>query len=111
MSIGEFLDLMPSVVTVESYASVDSYGKPAYGDPVQYVARVVVTPTRMQRADGTQIVSRATVYIGAAVLISPKDRLTVPSVFLPAGVPPHPPILDVQIPSDELGPHHTVVLI
>ena len=111
MTIAEYLDFMPNTVTVAPWTGVDAYGASAWGDPVTYPARIVVRPTRMQRADGTQIVSRARVTIGAAVLISPKDALTVPSAFVAAGVPPHPPILDVQIIPDETGPHHTVVLI
>ena len=99
-----FLDMCPHTVTLEPFVSLDQYSAKTYGAAVTHRARVQGKTRMVRTMAGEEAVSHITVYL-APVSVSPQDRLTLPSPFLPT----QPDILDVQRVSDEAGQHHVVI--
>lgn len=95
----EFLELMPATVSIYPFASRDSYGKPAYGSPTNYRARVLYKPVKVRAPDGQTIVARGVVWLAGTPVLSPQDKM-----ILPDGS--EPPILAIDMVPDENGPHH-----
>lgn len=103
-SIRAFRSLMRQTVTIAPWSSQNAYGEPAFGTAVTYPARVVARTRMVRDTQGREVVSTATVYLGAAPTLSVKDRLTLPNGETPviAAIGDYP---------DERGPHHSVVYL
>lgn len=98
----ELLVLMTETVAIESRIGLNAYGEALHGAAVQYKARIVGRIRRVTDSAGTERVSTKTITLGAAVEVSPFDRLTLPDGS-------HPLILSVGSYPDESGAHHTVL--
>ena len=97
--------MMPHTVTVEPHSGRDQYDAPSYGT-AQTIAnsRVVYRRRWIRRADGTEVMSRGVVWLGAipSPVIDPEVRITLPDGSTP-------PVLDVEELPDEDGAHHIKV--
>ena len=102
MSIDDFLDCMPDTVIHSEFSSRDAYNVPTYGSPVSYSARVVEKPTWVRAFNGSEVVARGWVWIGAALIVNPQDQLQLPDGTTP-------PLLAAEHYPDENGDHHTKV--
>lgn len=103
MSIADFLDMMSDTVIVAPLSSRDDYGKPTYGTGVSYTARVTFKDRWVRRSDGTEVLSKGVVWIGATPTVKVDDQLTLSDGS-------SPPILQADTISDEDGPHHVKVV-
>ncbi|MGE5619538.1 MAG: hypothetical protein ACM3US_09810 [Sphingomonadaceae bacterium] len=98
----ELLALMTETVAIEPRTGVNAYGEALYGAAVQYKARIVGRIRRVTDSAGSERVSTKTITLGAAAVVSPFDRLTLPDGSRPV-------ILAVGSYPDESGAHHTVL--
>jgi len=99
MSVSDFADMMVHTITHEEFASRDAYGVKVYGSPVTYLSRVVYKRTLMRADDGSEIVAKGMVWLLGYPTINTEDRITLPDSTTP-------PILDVEIFTDELSSHN-----
>lgn len=99
------LSLMVHTITISPYQSQNQYGESVFGSAVSYTARVQGKMRMVRDSLGVERVSTVTCYVATTAAISPKDKLTLPSGFLPAT----PPILAVERQADEHGDHHVVI--
>jgi hypothetical protein len=97
--------LMKDTVTVEPYASQNKAGEVSYGSAVTYKGRCVGRTRAIRDFKGQERVSTVTTYFAGNADITPRDRITLPSHF----VPRQPPIMAIANLPDEHGRHHTVV--
>lgn len=91
-------------VTIEPYASQNSYGEPTFGASVTYPARVEVKSRRIAGSGGVEITARGRVQLASIATVTTKDRMTLPTWAAPT----QPPILDAQ-PHRGDGMDHTVI--
>jgi len=101
----DLLSMMPHTLTVAPWTGHNAYGEATYGTAVSYTARVQGKMQMVRDAAGVERVSTVTCYVATTASIGPKDKLTLPSGWVPVS----PPILSVQRVSDEGGDHHTVI--
>ena len=103
VDVSFWLDLMADTVTIDAWVSQSSSGVPSYaGAPVSYPAYIEVKNRLIIDAQGREIIARGRVFLGATANIGVKDKLTLPSGYVPLS----PPILAVNQANDELGTHH-----
>ncbi len=102
MSINDFADMLNQTIILAEMASRDAYGKPNYGTPVSYKARVTYKQDLLRDAAGREVLSKGFVWIQGAPTVSPEDQLTLPDNTTP-------PIVTTEIYYDEVGAHHTKV--
>lgn len=106
--LSEFLDFMPDTVTIYAWVSQSDTGKPTYSPTgTDYRARIELKNRRIVNSSGQEIIARGRVFLGTSAVISVKDKIVLPSEYVPTS----PPILAVDISPDETGNHHTVVMI
>lgn len=101
--------LLNQVVTLSTMTSMDSYGAATYGTAKTYKCRVE-NVQRYIKADGRDILSNATVYVGLTSTGGSPPRTLAPTgkIVLPDGTSPG--ILKVDENPDADGTrHHTVV--
>ena len=107
----EYLELMPSTVTVARKGARDAFGNATFGVGVDWRCRIESQTRRVGTLDPTgTVVFKAgteTVLIGPYVepVFAPGDLFTLPSGAV-AGVA-HAD--DIEIAYDEDGPHHLTV--
>lgn len=106
-SVSEWLDMMPSTVLIAPWASRTVTDMPSYGADVPYKCHIQLKNHMVVNAKGEEVLARGRVFVGSAVLASVKDRLTLPAGYVPLV----PPILAVNVVTDELGVHHTTIEI
>ena len=106
--IDALYDLFERTVTLEPYASSTIAGKPSYGAPVTYKARIMMKDVGVRTLEGTVVVGRGKVYLPQVVAATVRDRLTIP-VDIPGGT--NPPILSVSVTDDEYGGSYTTLVI
>lgn len=95
-----FADCLGSTVTLEPFAGMDAYGMPTYGTAVAYPCRIEGRTRLIRTMEGLERVSTVQVYLqGATNAVSPKDRLTLSTDY----IPPSPPLLAVNTETDEAG--------
>jgi hypothetical protein len=104
MSIEDFLDFMPDTVTVTPYVSTSANGAKTYdtANIISYPARVEMRNHLVLDKAGREVTARGTVYLGSTVAPGISDLLTLPAGFTPRT----PPMIDINIESDEDGIHH-----
>ena len=95
----ELIAMMPHTVAIAPYSSQSKYGEPTYGAGVNYTAMVEQKARQVRDIDGQERVSMTTIYLNTTAAITPRDKLTLPSGF----VPQIPPIINVHRLSDESG--------
>jgi len=102
--VSEWLDLMPSTVTISTSASLNRYGVPTYGAARSARARITVSHEQVIDAQGNAVISHTTIWVASTAAIAPTDKVTLPDGRTP-------PILRVERQSDEAGWHHTKVYL
>ena len=83
---------MGDSITLEPWSSNSVTQASAYGAAVTYKAQVVAEWSKTIGRDGRELTSNVRVIIPERVHIDPRDRLTLPSGW----VPQQPPILSVS---------------
>lgn len=96
--------LMKDTVTIEPFSSMTGAQVPSYGAAVTYRCLIERGARRVVGADAREVVSTVQVIIPERVFVNSRDRLTLPTGF----VPNQPPILNVTH-AKNLGLDHTVV--
>lgn len=103
MSIDDWADLFPAVVTIAPYVSRGTYGAKTVGTAVAYSARVIFKNQRVLAPDGTERVARGTVWVQGTPTMTVEDDITLPDGDVPT-------ILSVETIPDEDGIHHVKVM-
>ena len=101
--IEDFLDCMPSTVTLEANTGLDKYGQRLYAAGTPPPARVQEKTERVAIASGEEVLARGRVYLGEITGVTTGYRITLPDSTTPE-------ILAVSKVNDEDGPHHEVVI-
>ena len=107
MAIEEFSEFFSSSITLEPLTGRDGYGTATYGAAVTYPARIQTGLHRPITVFGQERTSRGVVYLQGQPTIGPDDRLTLPTAFSPL----QPPLLTVDLVSDEAGAYYTRLTI
>ena len=99
----QYLDLMPSTVTIYGKSSVDAYGKvtyPASGTVVR--CRIQETGTVVKTADDRNVFEVGSIFFYGTPTITTESKIVLPDGSSPL-------ILSIRVHNDESGPHHTTV--
>lgn len=81
----------------------NAYGEPAsFGPATPYAARVVYRARQIRDAKGQRTISRGEVWIAGTPAVGLNDTITLPDGSTP-------PILSVELLTDENGPSHAHV--
>lgn len=108
MPISDFLDFMPDTVTIYRWLSGGVSGAPTYSSSgAPYSARIEMKNRLVISSEGREVLARGRVILGTMVAPSVKDKIVLPSEYIPIS----PPILAVNLVSDEDGAHHVVLEI
>ena len=103
----DFADFMIDTVTIEPLTARDDYGAAFYGAGVSYPCRIDGQTKQTVNVNGVERSVNAMIYISGNPIILPADRLTLPATFNPQ----QPPMLKVNMFSDETGPHHVEIAV
>lgn len=107
-NVAEWLDFMVDIVTITPWTGQNVTGVPTYGGtPVSYSAYIEMKNHLIVDANGREILAKGRVFLGTTAQISIKDKVTLPSDYVPVS----PPILAVNLCNDELGTHHVTLEI
>lgn len=99
----EFLDLMPSSVTVAHLASRSVTGTVTYTTTAStYRARIVQKQHQVRDSQGNTVMAAAVMWIASTGTINATDRIRIPA----GSGSTAPPILAVESFPDEDGTHH-----
>lgn len=106
--------LFTRTVTIEPWASQNSYGEASYGAAVSYAARIEPTTIRMP-GENQVLLSGVKVILSTYVQVDPRDRVSIPSAYgsrNDAGtfVAPATKLVQVKYLDDEAGPVCTVLI-
>lgn len=108
MSIADWLDMMPDQVTIFAWVSRSVSNVPTYSTTgVVYPAHIELKNRLIVAANGQEVMSRGRIYLGTAAIPDVKDKLVLPSNYVPLS----PPILAVNVSTDENGDHNTILEI
>lgn len=77
------VSLLTQTITVEPFASRNTYGKPVYGASVSYQALWMKKLRQIRDNAGKIIVSRSTVVLDVNPTIGMEDRVTLPDGTTP----------------------------
>lgn len=99
----DFLDMMPSSISVGVFGGRSDDGTPIYATPVSYRCYIDNNVRNTIGGDGQLVAARGTVYVDTADVISANDQVTFPDGSVPV-------ILNVNQLSDETGPCGTVIM-
>lgn len=94
--IKDFLDLMPSSVTVQGFLSRTQYGVASYASPRSYSARVSYKQRLVRAANGEQAVARGSAWLATSDVVTVQDLVTLPDGTVPI-------LLAVNSEPDETG--------
>lgn len=93
------LELLPDTVTIEPFASTTATQASTYGDAVSYRAQITGAREVVIGAGGRELSSNVKVVIPNRVHVDTRDRITLPSGW----VPQQPPVLAVRPVGGVLG--------
>ena len=113
ISITSFLHMMPDSVVYEVRTGTDAYGDPTWGTAQTIRARVVGEQKLIRGFAGLEVLAAQTVYLGAAIVVQPTDRVTLSTSIVASTQDSaiHPPILGAKRLPDQNGVHHCVVYL
>lgn len=101
-------DMMADSVTITPWTAQSVSGVPTYGGtPASYSCYIEMKNHLIVDGHGREIMARGRIFLGSSVVVSVKDQITLPSEY----VPTNPPILAVNVATDESGNHHTTIEI
>lgn len=92
MMDGALLELFPDTITIEPFSSMSVTQVVTYGTAVTYAANVAAEWSKTIGRTGTEFYAGVTVIIPDRVHIDPRDRVTLPTGW----VPNQPPIKSVR---------------
>lgn len=102
--ISEWADMMPQTITVEPWLSYKGGGSGAnYDTAVSYACRIEMGNHLVVGPNDRVVTAKGIVFLMSASVIGIKDRITLPTGYLPT----QPPLLNVDVEDDETGNHHT----
>lgn len=108
MGVEEFLDFMPDTVTVNAKTGQSVSAAASFSTVgVDYPARIEMKNHLVVGVDGRTVTARGRIYMGTTTAPGLEDKVTLPVGFTPR----IPPIISVNLVSDESGPHHVVLEI
>lgn len=99
----DFLEMMPSTVTIFPKTATDAYGKfsfSATGTAVR--CRIQPSTSVVKTMDNREVVARGTIIFYGTPTITTDSRIVLPDNTSPL-------ILTVQVHNDDTGSHHTTV--
>lgn len=99
----ELYTLMPHDIEIEPFSHRDAWGNKSYRSANTYRGRIENKRRKVISRTGAEVLSETTIYLATTVGISPDDRLTLPSGYLPQ----HPEIISVKKDDDEWGGYGT----
>lgn len=101
--VNEWADFMPEIVTIEPWSGYTGGGsQQTYSAGSNFSCRIEMKNHLVVDRQGKTVTARGRVFLLSSAPIDVKDRITLPSSF----VPTQPPLIDVIINDDELGNHH-----
>lgn len=108
MSISDWLDMMPSTVTIYPWTGQSVSGVPTYSiTGTIYPCRIEMKNHRIVDANAKEITARGRIFLGTTTAPDVRSKIVLPSGYTPTS----PPILDANLADDEDGPHHVVLEI
>ena len=101
MSVTDFLDMMPSTMTVATLSglSTDGYGVATYTTGSSYRCRVVQKQQLVRSFSGVEEMSRTTAWVASTSTFPPSAQFTLPDGSTPE-------LLATEAYPDEDGVHH-----
>lgn len=100
------IELMPDTITIERQIGFDEFGQRSYGSPFDLNhCRIEGKVRRVMASNGTERVSTITVYLSETPGLTPLDRITLPSPW----VPTQPEIISTERQSDQLGGYYEAI--
>lgn len=100
----DFLELMPTTVTVFARTATDAYGKLSFAATGTAVrCRLQPSDEVMKDAENRDVVAKGTIIFFGAPAVSTDSRILLPDGTVPL-------ILSVQVFNDDTGVHHTTVV-
>lgn len=106
MLIDDVAEFCVSTIAIEPYAGQDEYGEPNFGSSVSYMWRIEVKNRMIRDFKGQERVSMGKIFLQTQTMISPKDRITLPSGYSPT----NPEILAIYPVQADEGIDHIVVM-
>jgi hypothetical protein len=99
----EFLDLMPTTVTIFAKTATDAYGKFTFS-PTGTAVRCRLQPSNdvVTTMDNREIVTRGTIIFYGTPTITNDSKIQLPDGTVPL-------IVSVMVRNDDTGAHHTTV--
>lgn len=112
--LSSILDLFPKEVIIEPWTGQNRAGEPTYGEAVTYPAKIERGNRQVQGQGDRAIVPKHKIFLGAAVLVDVRDKITLPLEYGERGsdgnfAAPTPAIVDVQPIFDELEHVCTII--
>lgn len=99
----DFLELMPSTISVQDYTSFNQYGEPSYStSTTSYRALIQEQPTEITDAFGRETIASHTIYVASTTRIDLTSKLILPDNSDPA-------IIRSEVFYDQDGIHHVVL--
>lgn len=111
--ISAWAHMMPDSVTYEARTGTDGYGDPTWGTAATYKARVVGEQKLIRGFSGLEVLAAQTVYLGAAIVVQPTDRITLSTGIVAStqATAMQPPILGAKRLPDQGGTHSVVLYL
>jgi hypothetical protein len=100
MPVSDFEDMLINTITVSEVSTRDAYGKPTYGDEVEYTCRITYQERLITTTEGQDITARGNILISGTTAISADAK-----VVMDDGT--EPKIIATRKVFDEDGAHHT----
>jgi hypothetical protein len=100
----EFLELMPTTVTVFAPTTTDAYGKQSFAATGTEVrCRLQPSDEVMKDADNREVVAKGTIIFFGTPAVTTQSRILLPDNTVPL-------VLSVRVHNDDTGTHHTTVV-
>jgi len=99
--------MSPFDITLAAPSARNEWKVTSYGSAVPYAAMISFKTRRVIGFDGRTTESTCQVYIDGDVTVDGTYQITLPSSMAPT----QPPIVGVEKPADDMGIHHTVILL
>lgn len=107
-TVNEWADFMPQTVIIEPWVAYTGGGNAStYGSPASYSCRIEMKNHLVVDKNGKTVTARGKVFLLSASIIGSKDRVTLPTGYIPV----QPPLIDVNVVDDESGNHHTTLVL
>lgn len=112
-AIASWGHMLPDSVTYEPRTATDAYGDATFGTATTYRARVVGEQKKILSFTGAEVVSAQTVYLAAAIVVQPSDRVTLSTGLVGSteATAIRPPILGAKRIPDQNGTHHVCLYL